>query len=796
MATRKPAARRPAARTKTKRKPKRREIGALVCLLFAVFAFLGFFTSEGIFIAFFGNLLRGLIGTGYYLAVPALLVSTVILGFHRGRPVRLRVFCTLMLPVLLGAFVHLFAAELLKSTADLKFEELLSTLYTQSVARAVNAGGAVAGAFSMALSALFSSVGAGLVLGLLMFVCLLITLAFHPQAAAEKWLTRERLEYEPESELPVRPAKQQAPASPQSPSARAVKGRGVVDIPLDEPEPKLPTRKLNEDFAPFPIAVPVAIDEVQDDLPPLDVKPQSKKLTEKEVADAGFEIAEVIANSAANDSDYIFPPIGLLTPPSGTVSDGRDEMAVNTKRLDEVLRSFRIDAEIVNVTRGPSVTRYELELEQGVKLNKLTNLADDIALSLGATGVRVAPIPDKISTVGIEVPNRSVTTVFLREIIESPEFRLGNSKLTFAIGKDIGGSAIVGDIARFPHLLIAGTTGSGKSVCMNSLILSMLYKAAPADVKLIMIDPKMVELGIYNGIPHLLIPVVTDPKEAAGALQWGMYEMMKRYKLFSEVGAQNLAAYNAIMAKTEGGHPLYSIVVLIDELADLMLVAAKDVEESICRIAQMGRASGIHLIIATQRPSADVITGLMKANIPSRIAFAVDSALNSRIILDTMGAEKLVGKGDMLFAPLGAGKPMRVQGTFVTDAEREDVIEYVKARGGGAQYDEEIKSEIDDRLAKGKGAGSRAESVTGKEPVPGGKSPIEGTSDDELYVAAVEVILETGQASVSMLQRRLKIGFGRAGRLMDEMENNGVVGPYDGAKPRKLLVTREEWDSR
>ncbi|MDR0819570.1 MAG: DNA translocase FtsK [Oscillospiraceae bacterium] len=801
--------------SKAKSTPKRREVGAVVCLMLACFSLLGYFTTDGIFIAFVGKQLRGLIGAGYYLAVPALLAATIILAFHKGRPVRLRVFCAVMVPVLAGALIHLITN---KGTYS-EFPKMFGELYYESVADPSAAGGAVSGVLAIGFGVLFSKIGAGIVFAVLALVCVFAAIALRPSTAAEKWRARERLEYE-QVAITEKPLRQSAAAGINSRTAKPPvnlplgkpKGRGVVDIPLSDD--RLPSRKLNEDDdIPFPMddtpskagrADSVSNDglsSVQDNLPPLETVKASKKLTEKEVADAGFEVAEAIANRQENldDSDYIFPPLSLLTPPSGTISDGRDEMAINTKRLDEALRSFRIDAEIVNVTRGPSVTRYEIELEQGVKLNKLTNLADDIALSLGATGVRVAPIPDKISTVGVEVPNKLVTTVYLREIIESSEFQRGGSKLTFAIGKDISGNAIVGDIARFPHLLIAGTTGSGKSVCMNSLILSLLYKSAPSDVKLIMIDPKMVELGIYNGIPHLLMPVVTDPKQAAGALQWGMYEMMKRYKSFSEVGAQNLAAYNAIMAKTEGGQQMWQIVVLIDELADLMLVAAKDVEESICRIAQMGRASGIHLIIATQRPSADVITGLMKANIPSRIAFAVDSALNSRIILDTMGAEKLVGKGDMLFAPLGMGKPMRVQGTFVTDAEREDVIEYVKVRGGGAQYDEDVMSEIDDRMSRSKG---KADSVSSAPSSLGdlnasdgdGLKDSSGGSLDEMYNAAVEVLLETGQASVSMLQRRLKLGYGRAARIMDDMEANGVVGPFDGAKPRKLLITRDEWE--
>jgi S-DNA-T family DNA segregation ATPase FtsK/SpoIIIE len=418
-------------------------------------------------------------------------------------------------------------------------------------------------------------------------------------------------------------------------------------------------------------------------------------------------------------------------------------------------------------------------------LNKLTTIADDIALSLGASGVRIAAIPGKISVVGIEVPNRAVTTVSLRDVIDSAEFSKAKSKSSFAVGKDIGGTNIVGNIAKLPHMLIAGTTGSGKSVCMNSIIISLLYKASPDDVKLIMIDPKMVELGIYNGIPHLLIPVVTDPKKAAGSLQWAVTEMMRRYKTMSDAGVRDLESYNSI-AEHEEGQRLPQVVVIIDELADLMLVAAKEVEESICRIAQMGRAAGIHLVIATQRPSADVITGLMKANIPSRIAFAVASAMESRIILDTQGAEKLVGKGDMLFSPIGSGKPLRVQGCFVSDPEVEAVASYVK-ENYNTNYDQTVMDEIEKKAAQ---TGS-SKSVTAADPDP----EEETTAGDEMLPAAVDVFMETGQASVSMLQRRLKLGYARAARIVDEMEEKGIVGPFQGSKPRAILVTKEQWEA-
>ncbi|MBQ1282146.1 MAG: DNA translocase FtsK, partial [Oscillospiraceae bacterium] len=481
---------------------------------------------------------------------------------------------------------------------------------------------------------------------------------------------------------------------------------------------------------------------------------------------------------------YIYPPLELLNHSAGGSIDATEEMRLNSERLADTLRSFGIQPNIVNVTRGPTVTRYELQLNPGVKLSRITNLSEDIALALGATGVRISAIPEKMSVVGIEVPNRAVSTVYARDVIDSREFSANKSKLAFAVGKDIGGNRIIGNIAKMPHLLIAGTTGSGKSVCMNSLIISLLYKASPDEVRMIMIDPKMVELGIYNNIPHLLIPVVTDPKKASGSLQWAVSEMMRRYSLMAESGAKDIFGYNKAIEGNPERKKLPQIVVVIDELADLMLVAAKEVEESICRIAQMGRASGIHLVIATQRPSANVITGLMKANIPSRIAFAVASAMESRIILDTSGAEKLVGRGDMLYAPLGEGKAKRIQGCFITDEEVHRVADFVKQRGK-AEYSAEIMEHIDRKAAQnGKNGGN----TVAAEPDP-------DDDRDELLYDAIDIILELGQASVSVLQRKLKLGYARASRIVDQMEEMGIVGAHKGSKPRDILITKEKWEA-
>ena len=568
---------------------------------------------------------------------------------------------------------------------------------------------------------------------------------------------------------------------PESPAKEETEKKADKAEDLDDSCKEMPPLILNQPDQPLPEQ---KVPESAAITPPLETP--AKKVSAKDAQESAAQVAQEIAlTETAPKLEYCFPPLELLRNPKNGASDGTEEMRENTRRLNETLESFRIEAHIINVTRGPSVTRYEVELEKGVRLNKLTSCADDIALSLGASGVRIAAVPGKISVVGIEVPNRSVTTVTLREVIGSNEFKKAKSKSAFAVGKDIGGSCIVGNIAKLPHMLIAGTTGSGKSVCMNSIIISLLYKASPEDVKLIMVDPKMVELGIYNGIPHLLIPVVTDPKKAAGSLQWAVTEMMRRYKAMSDAGVRDLESYNSIIESQEvEGSKLPQVVVIIDELADLMLVAAKEVEESICRIAQMGRAAGIHLIIATQRPSADVITGLMKANIPSRIAFAVASAMESRIILDTQGAEKLVGKGDMLYAPIGCGKPKRVQGCFVSDSEVEAVASYVK-NNFNVDYDQQVMDEIERKAAQTGNKTAASEPEANDEELAG----------DEMLPAAVDVILETGQASVSMLQRRLKLGYARAARIVDEMEERGIVGPFKGSKPREILVTKEQWQA-
>ena len=475
------------------------------------------------------------------------------------------------------------------------------------------------------------------------------------------------------------------------------------------------------------------------------------------------------------DEHYEFPPIQLLAEGDKKgIKGGKKAVADTATRLQKTLYSFGVSAKVENVSVGPAITRYELKPAEGVRVSKIANLADDIALNLAAETIRIeAPIPGK-QAVGIEVPNKENEVVTLRDIIDCDKFREHKSKLAFALGKDVAGNEVVTDIAKMPHVLIAGATGSGKSVCINTMIASIIYKAKPSEVKLVMIDPKVVELSVYNGIPHLLIPVVTDPKKAAGALAWAVQEMVNRYSLFASKNVRDIKGYNE--AIEEQGHKLPQIVIIIDELSDLMMVSPKDVEDSICRLAQMARAAGMHLVIATQRPSVDVITGIIKANIPSRIAFAVSSQVDSRTILDMSGAEKLLGKGDMLFYPAGAPKPTRIQGAFISDKEVEKVVDFIK-NNGEATYNDEIIKQIENANSTDQEIDNSGED-----------------NSDPLLMEAIDVVVETGQASTSFIQRRFKVGYARAGRIIDQMEERGIISGFQGSKPREVLMSKERWE--
>ena len=799
-----------------KKRPIRREVGGVVCLVLALCIAFSYFQQGGWLLDRPAALCRGLVGYGYYTVAPVLLLVSYILLFHRGRNVTACVVGAALLPVLLGAMLHLVLCK-----TDYNSVDGIAKLLWQS-GLLMESGGVLSATLAIMLVKLVKKTLAMILLAVLLVTCLMLAFRLTPAAVLEAVRSHERVPYEPEDD------EEEVPPTRATATKSAEKSKACIDIPLDGEtrEPPKKEGKLSGFFthksdavrtpdelltakapAPEPTYTVVAGAPLTETVPAPARTPAAPVVSTAPAAVSAAPAANVSARPSAPEEvaaeaekvtgeieseleqdipEYTFPPITLLDEGgAGNAVEAGAELRNNSRRLAETLKSFGVDARAGDVVRGPSVTRYEFTLDQGVKLSKITNLADDIALALGASGVRIAPIPDKISVVGIEVPNKLVSAVHIRDVLESHEFTQHKSSVAFAVGKDIAGNNIIGNIAKLPHVLIAGTTGSGKSVCTNSLIVSLLYKSTPDEVRFIMVDPKMVELAPYNGIPHLLIPVVTDPKKAAGALQWAVYEMMKRYKLFSERNVKDLAGYNALAAADETIKKLPSVVVVIDELADLMLVAAKEVEESICRVAQMGRAAGMHLVIATQRPSADVITGLMKANIPSRIAFAVASSLESRIILDTTGAEKLVGRGDMLYAPLGEGKPRRVQGCFISAEEIDRVVGFVKANGA-AQYDESVIDKIEQAVAEKEKGGRGASSGAAPEPV--------ADEGDELLPAAIDVVMETGQASVSMLQRRLKLGYSRAARIVDEMEQRGIVGPFEGSKPRQLLITREKWE--
>ena len=807
-----------------------RVIAGIVCLLLALISALGYFHIEAILVEWIRTLIGGLTGWGFYLFPPCLFMVAYLLMHYRNTPLTGRIVALLLVPVLFGAM-----AQLLFSMTDLGaaggLASIISILFNDG--RQLAYGGVISGLLAYGLEKIISIYGAFPVL-LLAFIYFVLRSFNITISQIMEWANskeqpvsiREKIENKRYDQfdddegdfLPDEETHSQAnPKIIQMPHL----GKGNIDIPLDDEDDDLfdyddvesveepvfiPKKRRVSNPAnrrPEPVSQaakaapsrpaastenvkPMSVQEAEElagvsGTEPAKTREQKPRMSREEMANETAAVAAQIEKQEQAAAEYKFPPVDLLRPSPAAIGNGREEISMTKSRLEDTIQSFGISATISDVTRGPTVTRYDFELEQGIKLSKITNLSDDIALALGVSSVRIAPIPNRISTVGIEVPNRQNSAVYLRDIIDTPKFRNAKSTLTVALGKDIGGEGILGNISKLPHLLIAGTTGSGKSVCMNSLIISLLYKSRPEELKLIMIDPKMVELGIYNGIPQLYIPVVTDPKKAAGALQWAVVEMLKRYRLFSEQGVRDLDSYNE-HKKASGEDILPRVVIVIDELADLMMAASKDVEESICRVAQMGRAAGMHLIIATQRPSADVITGLMKANIPSRIAFAVSSGLESRIILDQQGAEKLVGNGDMLFSPIGTRKPVRIQGAFVSDEEREEVINFIKQEGT-AEYSDEIMATIE-KAAEDKNQDN------GKN---GGAASDADSDYDELLPQAVDVIFDTKQASVSMLQRRLKLGYARAARIVDQMEELGIVGPFEGSKPRQVLITKEQW---
>lgn len=797
-------------------------IVGLLCLL-------SILPIDGVLLKWLHRGIGALIGKGAYV-MPFALIGIAVLLFARPKgPVRLRGTCIALMPLLIGSIIHAFSCA---NEYDLSMSTLSGLLSTGMEG---SSGGLLGGGLYILLEWALSSIGALLILLVLFIVTLLVACRITPQALYDMVRPPE-YEYEDEEERERYEAPVQLPniheaaaAHAQRREERRAHRKSDFDIPIDadppgedKPGEELidPNKRhgkaiapdeylrslrdnvkkkagsimdLVENKQPEEASVHVSEPEFEQEAAPAPASKSKKTENISETEQEAMNIA-IDESQKAPMPVYDYPPIDLLTQGKhASVAGAETELRESSACLLDTLDSFNIEAQIIGIVRGPSVTRFELTIPRGIKISRITALSDDIALSLGAANVRIAPIPDKVA-VGIEVPNKTVNTVFIRECIGSPAFANAKSRLSFAVGKDITGKPVIGDIAKMPHMLIAGTTGSGKSVCINSMLISLLYKSTPEEVRLIMVDPKMVELGNYNGIPHLLIPVVTDPKKAAGALNWAVGEMERRYKLFADHQVRNLVGYNDLMRsekakaeQTEDGHPeqyqvLPQIVIVIDELADLMMVAAKEVENSICRIAQKARAAGMHLVVATQRPSADVITGIMKANIPSRIAFAVASQIESRIILDTTGAEKLIGKGDMLYAPLGEGKPTRVQGCFISNEEIEAVIARIKETST-AEYSEEILEHIEqqaEQVGNNKGGGSSGTSDLGDD-------------EDELIEEAIEVIMDCRQASTSMLQRRLKLGYSRAARIIDQIEDRGIIGPSEGSKPRQILISREDW---
>lgn len=779
----------------------RRQLLSVIWFAVAVFLLcVVFIPGQNVWLAIH-NFIFGVFGvTAYFYPFLLGFVAVLFAMDKIGGSMNAKVIESGILVILVGAAVDIFS----KHNDALTFWQHLTAAYKSG--SHLKSGGFLGALVGQPLYLAFGKTGAAITAILLIFVFLMIITGttlmslFRTMARPVKSISEQaenayqaRLERESEEtqsgkqlkvikgfnvDIPVDdiPEKRNIPKTSLDEKQRKVVSAYYGETPESEPEKQAapePEEKTDDIKPEIETALKAAKNEAEAekrDIPPEKPAEQTKP--------AEFSVPE--KDEEPKYDGYSYPPLSLLNKSKATDTAALSaELDHTAEHLVETLKSFGVETRIVDISRGPTVTRYELQPCAGVKISKITNLADDIALNLATAGVRIeAPIPNK-AAVGIEVPNKASAAVGVRGILESPAFINAKSKLTVALGRDIGGNVVVTDIAKMPHGLIAGATGSGKSVCINSIIISLLYKATPDEVKLLMIDPKVVELGIYNGIPHLLVPVVTDPRKAAGALGWSVTEMERRYKMFADRGVRDLAGYNKFVENL--GDPevqkMPHIVIIIDELADLMMTAPNEVEDSINRIAAKARAAGMHLIIATQRPSVDVVTGVIKANIPTRIAFAVSSQIDSRTILDSAGAEKLLGRGDMLFSPVGSTKPNRIQGCFVSDEEVEAVVDYIKS-DHTVDYDDDVMVEIERQAAIEK------KQKTGL--------PEDGPEGDPMLDEAIKVVVENGMASTSLLQRKLKLGYARAARIVDEMEQRGVVGPYEGSKPRKVLISKEQ----
>ncbi len=738
-----------------------------------------YFNNGGILGTAITEFLCGLFGVSAFL-MPIILIATIIYALkNRKKEVKKSKYILVALEFLvISALVHILVADY-ETNMDISPFNIIEN-YEQGYALA---GGGVFGAFIAECLRAFLGMGANIILVALLVIFAMYIFNFSVfKLIGYVVKSTKSLSSSLKSDIEKLGAEKESKKNDEEPEKKRMPIINIFDDDEDEKsvntgtvvEPKIENYIVEEHIEPE-IKV---YDDGQVGLAEVMGEEGEKVDEKKDEPRSDEEIVNELSSAAQNNLiEYEYPSIDLLEKPqlSKDSANTEKQLRENGEKLIATLKSFGVEARVLEISKGPTVTRYEISPSAGVKVSKITNLADDIALNLAATGVRIeAPIPGK-AAVGIEIANKDVNTVTLREVIDSKEFKNFNSKLAVALGKDISGKPIIIDIAKMPHLLIAGATGAGKSVCINTLITSILYKANPNEVKLVMIDPKVVELGVYNGTPHLLIPVVTDPKKAAGALNWAVTEMTERYKLFADNDVRNIKGYNELMEMN--GTPenkMPQIVIIIDELADLMMVAPSDVENYICRLAQMARAAGMHLVIATQRPSVNIITGTIKANIPSRISFMVSSQIDSRTILDMGGAEKLIGRGDMLYMPVGASKPTRLQCSFVSDKEVENIVAAV-SKDFTPQYKEDIIEQIEKE----------------EEYNPDGD---DAGDADELLPSAIEMVIDAGQISTSLLQRRFSIGYNRAGRIIDQMEARGIISGLDGNKPRKALITRAEYN--
>lgn len=770
-------------RTYTKKKETNVDLAVVGMIIISILLVVLIYTNSGFIGENLSPLLGGIMGWMKYILPIGTFAIAINLACEKKDSLYPKLLQYAVFLTCIAVIMCIYQISVGNIDVNQEFEKILEQAY--ELGQKNIGGGAIGGVVAIPLINLLGTTGAIILAIGVAILVLIFMFGIHPAKLItnainnieERRQERKELEEEEQEETNEKILNQNRITKKE---LKKKKNKESIDIPLDDDQIMINLNDKGQKIRKY--------DHSEDDLTPLGMKENKKsspneieanlfKTEEPEKEDKSKEVLVLEHGLTVEDENYEFPPIELLSEGEQKVLKGEKRTITdNATKLQKTLYSFGVSAKVEKVSVGPAITRYELKPAEGVRVSKIANLADDIALNLAAESIRIeAPIPGK-QAVGIEVPNKEKETVHLRDILETDTFMSHKSKLAFALGKDVAGDEVVTDIAKMPHVLIAGATGSGKSVCINTLITSIIYKAKPSEVKLLMVDPKVVELSVYNGIPHLLIPVVTDPKKAAGALSWAVQEMVNRYSLFASKGVRDIKGYNEAIEKEGLAEKLPQIVIIIDELADLMMVAAKDVEDAICRLAQMARAAGMHLVIATQRPSVDVITGIIKANIPSRIAFSVSSQVDSRTILDMVGAEKLLGKGDMLFYPSGAAKPTRLQGAFVSDKEVEKVVDFLKSNGD-VHYSEDIIKSIE------------TANSTDKE-----LEREDATDDADPFLNdAIETVIETGQASTSFIQRRFKVGYARAGRIIDQMEERGIISGYEGSKPRQVLMSKERW---